>query len=62
MHTQKMVKTKCKPVGDTLVCGSARHGAGIKKKGVYRLHKGEVVVKTNPTKRRKGHKCKCHHK
>lgn len=56
-----MVKTKCKVVGDTLVCGSARHGAGIKKKGVYRLHKGEIVVKK--PKGKKG--CKCggkHHK
>ena len=56
-----MVKTKCKVVGDTLVCGSARHGAGIKKKGVYRLHKGEIVVKK--PKGKKGCKCGCkHHK
>ena len=57
----KMVKTKCKVVGDTLVCGSARHGAGIKKKGVYRLHKGEIVMKA-PCKQRKGKKCNCHNK
>lgn len=56
-----MVKTKCKVVGDTLVCGSARHGAGIKKKGVYRLHKGEIVMKA-PCKQRKGKKCNCHNK
>jgi hypothetical protein len=39
-----MGQSKCKVVGDTLVCGSARSGAGIKKKGIYRLHAGEIVV------------------
>jgi hypothetical protein len=55
-----MVKSKCKVVGDTLVCGSARSGAGIKKKGIYRLHAGEIVVDgKNPKIGRKKTSCKC---
>ena len=39
-----MGKSKCKLVGKDVVCGGARSGAGITKKGVYRLHKGEKVL------------------
>lgn len=39
-----MGKSKCRRVGKDVVCGGARHGAGIRKKGVYRLHKGEKVL------------------
>ena len=39
-----MGKSKCRLVGKGVVCGGARSGAGITKKGVYRLHKGEKVL------------------
>jgi hypothetical protein len=39
-----MGKSKCRLVGKDVVCGGARSGAGISKKGVYRLHKGEKVL------------------
>jgi hypothetical protein len=55
-----MGQSKCKVVGDTLVCGSARSGAGIKKKGIYRLHAGEIVVNgKGPKMGKKKKACKC---
>jgi hypothetical protein len=47
-----------------MVCGMARSGAGIRKSGIYRLHKGEKVfskAKVN-SYQKKCKKCSANHK
>ena len=47
-----MGKSTCRKVGEDVVCGGARSGAGIPKKGLYRLHKGEKVLTPAQVKKR----------
>ena len=39
-----MAKAKCTVTPHGKVCSSAAHGAGIKRAGAVKLHKGEIVL------------------
>jgi len=54
----------CSVRNGRMVCGMARSGAGIRKSGIYRLHKGEKVfskAKVN-SYQKKCKKCSANHK